>query len=68
MKRIVLFADVHGNITGLEAVMREISKLENVEHIVGLGDYFGWGAGGDDIIELCNQNHVTLIRGGHEEI
>ena len=31
-------------------------------------DYFGWGAGGDDIIELCNQNHVTLIRGGHEEI
>ena len=68
MKGIVLFADVHGNITGLEAVMREISKLENVEHIVGLGDYFGWGAGGDDIIELCNQNHVTLIRGGHEEI
>ena len=40
-KRIVLFSDVHGNIAGLEEVMKEVKKLENVEYIVGLGDYFG---------------------------
>lgn len=68
IKRIVLFADVHGNITGLREVMREVEKLENVTHIIGLGDYFGWGAGCDDIIELCKQYNVNLIRGGHEEI
>ncbi len=68
VKRVVLFADVHGNITGLEEVMKAVKKLENVEHIIGLGDYFGWGAGCDDIIELCRENNVTLIRGGHEEI
>ncbi len=68
MKRVVLFADVHGNITGLEEIMKEVRKLENVEHIVGLGDYFGWGAGGNDIIELCKENNVILVRGGHEEI
>ena len=67
-RRIVLFADVHGNITGLRAIMKEVEKLENVEHIIGLGDYFGWGAGCDDIIDLCLEHHVTLIRGGHEEI
>ena len=67
-KRIVLFSDVHGNITGLEEVMKEVKKLENVEYIVGLGDYFGWGAGHNDIIDLCLENNVVLIRGGHEEI
>lgn len=67
-KRMVLFSDVHGNITGLRAVMKAIQKLENVTHIIGLGDYFGWGAGGNDIIELCIENKVILIRGGHEEI
>lgn len=67
-KRIVLFSDVHGNITGLEEIMKEVKKLENVEHIIGLGDYFGWGAGCNDIIDLCLANHVVLIRGGHEEI
>lgn len=68
IRRIVLFSDVHGNITGLEEVMKEVKMLQNVEHIIGLGDYFGWGAGCDDIIDLCLQNNVTLIRGGHEEI
>lgn len=67
-KRIVLFSDVHGNITGLQEIMKEVKKLENVEHIIGLGDYFGWGAGCNDIIDLCLEHHVTLIRGGHEEI
>ena len=68
VKRIVLFADVHGNITGLEAIMKEVQKLENVEYIIGLGDYFGWGAGCNDIIDLCKENNILLVRGGHEEI
>lgn len=68
IKRIVLFADVHGNITGLRKVVKAAKKLENLEYIIGLGDYFGWGAGCNDVIELCRQNDVILIRGGHEEI
>ncbi len=68
VKRIVLFSDVHGNITGLKNVMKQALQLENVTHIIGLGDYFGWGAGCDDVIDLCKENNVILIRGGHEEI
>lgn len=67
-RRIVLFSDIHGNITGLREIMKEVKKLDNVEKIIGLGDYFGWGAGCNDIIDLCLEHHVTLIRGGHEEI
>ena len=67
-KRIVLFSDVHGNVTGLKEVIKEVKKLENVEYIIGLGDYFGWGAGCNDIIDVCLENDVVLIRGGHEEI
>lgn len=36
--------------------------------LFGLGDYFGWGAGCNNIIDLCLENNVVLIRGGHEEI
>lgn len=68
IKRIVLLADVHGNITGLREVIKAAKKLENLEHIIGLGDYFGWGAGCNDVIELCQENDVILVRGGHEEI
>lgn len=68
LQRIVLFSDVHGNITGLRAVLDEAAKLENVTHIIGLGDYFGYGAGCNDIIELCQERNVHLVRGGHEEI
>ena len=68
VNRIVLFSDVHGNITGLRRIFEEVEKLENVTHIIGLGDYFGWGAGGNDIVELCRSKECILIRGGHEEI
>ena len=67
-QRIILFSDVHGNITGLRAVLDQATRLENVTHIIGLGDYFGYGAGCNDIIELCQEKNVLLVRGGHEEI
>lgn len=66
MKRAVFFADIHGNITGLREVIREIDKLENVTHIVCLGDYFGYGAGHNEIIDLCLNKKVILLRGNHE--
>lgn len=50
MQRIVFMSDIHGNVTGLEAVLNEVKKLENVAHIVALGDYFGWSAGHNDLI------------------
>lgn len=68
VKRAVFFSDLHGNITGLAAVLREVEKLENVTHIVALGDYFGWSAGHNDLIDLCREHHVILVRGGHEEL
>lgn len=67
-KRAIFMSDLHGNISGLRVVLAEIKKLENVTHIVALGDYFGWSAGHNDLLELCIESNVILIRGGHEEL
>jgi predicted phosphodiesterase len=68
MKRIVLFSDVHGNITGLNTMFDYIKNLENISHIIGCGDYFGYSAGADEIIDTCKKYNVILLRGGHEEL
>ena len=67
-QRAVFMADIHGNITGLRAVLQEVKKLEAVTHIVALGDFFGWSAGHNDLVELLLEHGVILIRGGHEEL
>ena len=50
MKRIILVSDINGNIVGLRDIFREIYNLENVTHIIGCGDYFGYDAGANEII------------------
>lgn len=67
MNRIVIFSDIHGNVNGLKAVMNCISKLENVTKIINCGDNFDWGAGTDEIIDICNENDVVMLLGGHEQ-
>ena len=37
IKRIVLFADVHGNITGLREVIKAAKLLENCKALRGIG-------------------------------
>ena len=65
--RIAFFSDVHGNIAGLREVIKEIEKYENIAHIVGLGDYFGWDDSCYEIIDLLTKKNVILIRGNHDE-
>ena len=67
MNRVVLFSDVHGNITGLKEIFKEIEKLENVTHIICCGDYFGYDGGADDIFEMLDAFQVKMIKGDHEE-
>jgi predicted phosphodiesterase len=67
MKKIALFSDVHGNITGLRRVLQAINNLDNVTMIVGLGDFFGGGPGLNDIMEVLDENKVNLIRGNMED-
>lgn len=42
MKRTAILSDIHGNLTALEAVLRDVDS-QNVERIVCLGDVVGYG-------------------------
>jgi predicted phosphodiesterase len=68
LNRIILFSDVHGNITGLNTMFDYIKSLEDITHIIGCGDYFGYSAGANEIIDVCKKHNVILLRGGHEEL
>ena len=43
MSRFAVISDVHGNLEGLNAVLKEIGR-KNVDDIICLGDVVGYGA------------------------
>jgi predicted phosphodiesterase len=61
--RIALFSDIHGNITGLEAVLRKIKNAGGADSIVAAGDLIVGNSGTDEIIELLVENDVRMVRG-----
>jgi predicted phosphodiesterase len=61
--RIALFSDIHGNITGLEAVLRKIKNTGGADLVVAAGDLIVGNAGADEIIELLVENDVLMVRG-----
>jgi predicted phosphodiesterase len=66
--RIALFADIHGNISGLKAVLARIHQLGGAELIFAAGDHLGGGGGGQDLLDLLFESDVVLLRGNHEEL
>ncbi|MBN1317371.1 MAG: metallophosphoesterase family protein [Anaerolineales bacterium] len=66
--RLALFSDIHGNSTGLRAVLAQIQKMGGVDAIYALGDHVGLGAATDEIFDLLLQNQAHMLRGNWEEL
>lgn len=66
--KMALFSDVHGNITGLEAVFGKIDQLGGVEQSFCLGDMLGGSGGTDEVYDLLTERNVQMVRGNHEEL
>ncbi len=66
--RVALISDIHGNITGLKAVLTRMRKIGGVDAFYALGDLVGGGSATDQVLELLNQNGAHLIRGNWEEL
>jgi len=49
LEQIAIIADIHGNLTALQAVLNDIKKLK---HIILLGDVVGYGASPGECIDL----------------
>lgn len=67
-KNIAFITDIHGNADALQAVLHEIDRRENVEHIYCLGDMIGIGHQTNEVLEiLLSRQDLSMITGNHDE-
>ncbi|WP_460753216.1 metallophosphoesterase family protein [Myceligenerans cantabricum] len=66
LDRIALISDVHGNLTALEAVLRDIDA-RGVRRIINLGDFVGKGPRGAETVDRCEQVCDVNIRGNWDD-
>lgn len=67
-KKIAIFTDVHGNSPALRAVLEEIDKNQEVEHIYCLGDMIAIGPDTNEVLNiLFSRNDLSMITGNHDE-
>jgi predicted phosphodiesterase len=61
--KIALFSDIHGNITGLKAVLAALDRLGGADLVFAAGDLIGGGPGTDEVIDLLTTRAVRMVRG-----
>jgi predicted phosphodiesterase len=66
--RLALISDIHGNITGLRAVLAQIQRMGGVDALYALGDLVGVGVATDEVLDLLVENRAHMIRGNWEEL
>ena len=68
--KIILFADIHANLTAFEAVLADIEKRYKPDAIISLGDFIDYGMRSNEIIERIQHINVPIIanlKGNHEK-
>lgn len=66
LERIALIADVHGNLTALEAVLADIAS-RGIERIINLGDTAGKGPRGDAAVRRVREVCEAHVRGNWDD-
>ena len=65
MTRLAVFADIHGNLPALEAVLDDLVG-RGIDQIVVLGDSIIWVPFDDEVLERITGEGWPVIRGNHE--
>lgn len=63
--KVALIGDVHANLPALEAVLERISEQE-VEAIWNVGDFVGYGAFPNEVVERLRNENVLSIVGNYD--
>ncbi len=61
-----IFGDIHGNLEGLEAVLKDMEK-QGVTHPVCIGDIVGYGANPNECLQHVQNMNCPVIKGNHDE-
>lgn len=67
--RLVLLSDIHANLTALQAVLKDIERIGEVDFFALLGDFVNYGPRPNEAIEIAKQLPKPLIVnlwGNHE--
>jgi diadenosine tetraphosphatase ApaH/serine/threonine PP2A family protein phosphatase len=64
--RYALLADIHANLTALEAILGDIGRQGGVEEVWCLGDVVGYGPEPGQCIELLKGTKHICIAGNHD--
>lgn len=62
---IALISDIHGNYTALQAVLKEIDKI-NIKEIYCLGDIVGYYTQINECCEELQRRNVKCVMGNHD--
>lgn len=65
MKKIAIFADIHGNLEALKAIAGD-AKSKGIDKIICLGDLINLGPSSKECIVYARENNIQLISGNHE--
>ena len=60
--RIALFSDIHGNLTGLQAVLGAITAYGGADLVIAAGDPIGGESATDAIIDLLLVHQGPAMR------
>lgn len=64
--RLALVSDIHGNITGMKAVLHTLSSLGTIDKLVVAGDVVTASSGSSDLLQLLLGHHAEIILGNAE--
>jgi putative phosphoesterase len=64
--RIAAFSDIHGNLSALESVLKDINGRD-IDMQFCLGDLVGYGAYPNEVIKFLRANHVPTIMGNYDD-
>jgi predicted phosphodiesterase len=65
--RIAIISDVHGNMTALEAVLRDISA-QGITRVFNLGDLVGKGPRSAEVVDRCREVCAITVQGNWDAI
>ena len=64
-KRLAIITDIHGNIEGLNAILKDIEN-KNIDEIICLGDTIDIGPNSKECIDKLIDNNIKMTLGNHE--
>jgi predicted phosphodiesterase len=68
MRRIALFSDVHGNLTALDAVLRDIARAGiQGRNVMCLGDLIGYGPDPSGVVARVREAGIRTVRGNYDD-